>query len=437
MSRQRLGRNVALFAALDSVAVAAIAGITAYSLDNPWVIAAVTLAGALLLAIATLRRPLHRIDANLGALRDGARGFADGDFSLRLRMTGDDEITDLVQIYNEVGDQLRAERHDTLQRELLFETVLQATPLALVLTTGGRIMYANRAARDVFAGGEHLEGRRFGELLDRAPDLRDAFAAERDALFTTGGEQYHLSHRTFHLNARPHELWIANRLTPEVRRQEVEVWKRAIRMMSHELNNSLAPIRSLFHSARIIRNREDQWHRMDEITSTVEERLDYLQRFLDGYAAFARLPKPRRDSTAWLDVLRSVQQIVEFRIGEPQPSHRGDIDRAQVEQLIINLVKNAAEARSAAEEITVSVERRPGGSLLVVSDRGEGMSEQAMTRAVLPFWSTKSGGSGLGLPLCNDIVEGHGGHLRIATRAGGGTVVSCWFPDSVAANAGS
>jgi nitrogen fixation/metabolism regulation signal transduction histidine kinase len=432
--RQRLGRNLGVLVALDGLAIAAIAGATARYLHDPYVVAAVTLVAALLLGMATLRRPLRRIDANLGALRDGARGFADGDFSLRLRVTGDDEITDLVQIYNEVGDQLRAERHDSLQRELLFETVLQSTPLAIVLTAGGRIIYANRVARDVFAGGDHLEGRRFDELLDRAPDLRDAFASERDVLFTTGGEQYHLSHRTFHLNARPHELWIANRLTPEVRRQEVDIWKRAIRLMSHELNNSLAPIRSLFHSARIIRDREDQWHRMDEITSIVEERLDYLQRFVDGYAAFARLPKPRREPTAWLDVLQSVRQIVEFQIAEPLPSHRGDIDRVQVEQLIINLVKNAAEARSSSDEIRVSIERRPGGSLLMVSDRGEGMSEQAMTSAVLPFWSTKSGGSGLGLPLCNDIVEGHGGHLRIATRPGGGTIVSCWFPESTAAS---
>lgn len=433
--RRRLGRGLALIFVIDALAVAAIAGLTTRVVHDVYIIAAATFAAALLLGMATLYRPLHRVDANLGALRDGTRGLADGDFSLRLRMTGDDEITDLVQIYNEVSDQLRAERHETLQRELLFETVLQATPLAMVLTTGSRIVYANRAARDVFGGGENLEGRLFDELLDSAPDLREAFASERDALFTTGAEQYHLSHRTFFLNARPHELWIAHRMTPEVRRQEVEVWKRAIRMMSHELNNSLAPIRSLFHSARIIRNREDQWHRMDEITATVEERLDYLQRFLDGYAAFARLPKPRRESTAWCDVLRSVQQIVDFRIAEPLPSHAGNIDRAQVEQLIINLVKNAAEAKSAADAIVVSIERRAGGSLLVVSDRGEGMSEQAMTRAVLPFWSTKTGGSGLGLPLCNDIVEGHGGNLRISTRAGGGTVVSCWFPDVTAAAA--
>ena len=425
-TRRRLGRTLGWIIAIDGVVIAAVAGVLAQSLA----VALATGAVALLVGVATLRPTLRRLDTNLGALRDGARGLVEGDVSLRLRVTGDDEITDLVQFYNETGDQLRAERHETLQRELLFETVLQATPMAIVLTTGGYVVYANRSARDVFGGGEHLEGRRFDELLDLAPELRDAFTSERDALFTTAGEQYHLSHRTFYLNARPHELWTANRLTPEVRRHEVDVWKRTIRMMSHELNNSLAPVRSLFHSARIIRNREDQWHRMDEITTTVEERLDYLQRFLDGYAAFARLPKPRREPTAWADVLRSVQQIVEFRIEEPLPAHSGDIDRAQVEQLIINLVKNAAEAKSAAEAIVVSVERGAGGSRLVVSDRGEGMSEQALTRAVLPFWSTKAGGTGLGLALCNDIVEGHGGSLRIATRPGGGTVVTCWFPDA-------
>jgi nitrogen fixation/metabolism regulation signal transduction histidine kinase len=428
--RRRLGRTLAWIIAIDAIAISAIAGIAAHYIHNAVFVGAATMIAALVIGILTLNRHLHRIDGSLGALRDGARGLGEGDVSLRLRVTGDDEITDLIQIYNEVGDRLRAERHETLQRELLFETVLQATPLAMVLTTAGRIVYANRAARDVLGGGERLEGRRFEEILANAPDLREAFSSERDALFTTGGEQYHLSHRTFYLNARPHELWTANRLTPEVRRQEVEVWKRAIRMMSHELNNSLAPIRSLFHSARVIRNREDQWHRMDEITGTVEERLDYLQRFLDGYAAFARLPRPRREPTAWLEVLRSVQQIVEFRIAEPLPSHQGNIDRAQVEQLIINLVKNAAEAKSASDEITVAVERTSGGSKLIVSDRGEGMSEQAVTRAVLPFWSTKAGGTGLGLPLCNDIVEGHSGSLRITTRPGGGTAVTCWFPDA-------
>jgi two-component system, NtrC family, nitrogen regulation sensor histidine kinase NtrY len=425
----RLSTAIALRVAIDIVVLVAAAAAAARFTHEPLLVAAATAAVAVPLSYALLRAPLRRMRVNLGALTDGVRGVSDGDYSLRLRVTGRDEITDLVAMYNDVGNLLRAQRNETLQRELLFETVLQATPLAIVLTAeSGRVVYANRAARELFTPGERLEGRMLDELLGGAPALRDAFSQERDTLFTSGSESYHLARRTFYLNGRAHLLWMANRLTPELRRQEVEVWKRAIRVLNHELNNSLAPIRSLFHSARVIRDRPEQWHRMDEINAAVEERLDYLQRFLDGYAAFARLPKPRPAATPWLDVLHAVQQIVPFRIAEP-PSHAGNVDRAQIEQLVINLVKNAAEAGSGADAIVVDVQRRAGGSLLSVSDRGEGMSDETITRALLPFWSTKPGGSGLGLPLCNEIVDAHGGHLRIARRDGGGTVVSCWLPD--------
>jgi len=427
----RLSTTIALLAAIDIAALIAAAAIAAHYTTKPLLVAAAVAVVALPLTWLLLRAPLRRMRVNLGALTDGVRGFSDGDFSLRLRVTGRDEITDLIAMYNAVGNVLRAQRSDTLQRELLFETVLQATPLAIVLTAeSGRVVYANRAARELFTPGERLEGRLLvDDVLRAAPALREAFASDRDTLFMSGNESYHLSRRTFYLNGRAHLLWIANRLTPELRRQEVEVWKRAIRVLNHELNNSLAPIRSLFHSARVIRDKPEQWHRMDEINAAVEERLDYLQRFLDGYAAFARLPKPRPEPARWRDMLDAVQQIVPFRIASPPPAHASNVDRAQIEQLVINLVKNAAEAGSKAEEIVVDVERRASGSLLSVSDRGEGMSDETITRALLPFWSTKPGGSGLGLPLCNEIVDAHGGHLRIARRDDGGTVVSCWLPD--------
>jgi len=427
--RRRLSRTIALLAVADAVALAVLAAFITRFTNRPLVIIAIMLFVGLPLTWLLLRHPLARMRANLGALTDGVRGFADGDFSLRLRVTGDDEITDLVALYNDIGNVLRANRNESLQRELLFETVLQATPLAIVLTAdAGRVVYANRAARDLFTPGARLEGRRLDEILAAAPAMREAFSGDRDTLFTAGSESYHLSRRTFYLNGNAHVLWIANRLTPELRRQEVEVWKRAIRVLNHELNNSLAPIRSLFHSARVIRHREEQWHRMDEINAAVEERLDYLQRFLDGYANFARLPAPRPEPVQWRDVLQSVQRIMPFQLPEPLPSHGGVVDRAQIEQLIINLVKNAEQAGSA--ETVVEVQRRAGGSLLVVSDRGEGMSDETIVRALLPFWSTRAGGSGLGLPLCNEIVDAHGGQLRISRRDGGGTTVSCWLPDA-------
>jgi two-component system nitrogen regulation sensor histidine kinase NtrY len=427
--RRRLSRTIAAAVVVDLIAVIAAAAVIAQYTQQPFVIAGITAAVAIPLTYLLLRGPLRRMRVNLSALTDGVRGFADGDFSLRLRVTGDDEITDLIAFYNEIGAILRTQRNESLQRELLFETVLQTTPLSVILTTDGdRVVYANRAARDLFAP-DRLEGRRLNEVLAPAPALREAFTSERDALFAAGSETYHLSRRTFFLNGREHLLWIANRLTPELRRQEIEVWKRAIRVLNHELNNSLAPIRSLFHSARVIRDRPEQMYRLDEINDAVEERLDYLQRFLDGYSQFARLPKPRREEVAWSALLDSVQRIVPFRIVEPRPSHSSQLDPAQLEQVLINLIKNASDAGSPPGETEVAVERRAGGSLLVVSDRGEGMSEETMIRALLPFWSTRAGGSGLGLPLCAEIIDGHGGHLRIAHRDGGGSVVSCWIPD--------
>jgi nitrogen fixation/metabolism regulation signal transduction histidine kinase len=428
--RRRLGRTIAAAVIADLVVVIATAALTAqfYS-AKPIVIALLTTIVALPLTYLLLRGPLGRMSANLSALTDGVRGFADGDFSLRLRVTGRDEITDLIAFYNDIGAILRTQRNESLQRELLFETVLQTTPLAIVLTTDGdRVVYANRAARDLFTPGDRLEGRRLNELLREAPALREAFASERDALFSAGSETWHLARRTFYLNGHAHLLWIANRLTPELRRQEVEVWKRAIRVLNHELNNTLAPIRSLFHSARVIRDKPEQMYRLDEINAAVEERLDYLQRFLDGYSQFARLPKPRREVTAWADVLDSVQRLMPFRIAE-RPTHSANIDRTQMEQVLINLVKNATDAGSPSDEIDVSVERLAGGSRLVVSDGGEGMSDETIARALLPFWSTRPGGSGLGLPLCGEIIDAHGGHLRISRREGGGTSVHCWLPE--------
>ena len=428
--RRHLSRTIGIAVGVDLVAVIATAALTAkfYSAD-PIHIAAVTTFVALPLTYLLLRGPLSRMRANLTALTDGIRGFADGDFSLRLRVTGSDEITDLIAFYNEIGAILRTQRNESLQRELLFETVLQTTPLAIVLTTDGdRVVYANRAARELFTPGDRLEGRRLDEILRPAPALREAFASERDALFSAGSETYHLARRTFYLNGRAHLLWIANRLTPELRRQEVEVWKRAIRVLNHELNNTLAPIRSLFHSARVIRHKPEQLYRLDEINAAVEERLDYLQRFLDGYSQFARLPKPRPEPVAWKDLLESVQRVVPFRIPDP-PAHSSMIDRTQLEQVLINLVKNAADAGSKPEDVEVAVERRANGSLLTVSDRGEGMSDETIARALLPFWSTRTGGSGLGLPLCNEIIDAHGGHLRITHRDGGGTTVACWLPE--------
>ncbi len=222
MTKRRLTRTIALHltATIAIIAIAAGFGVHAFfnaSPRNAFFFGAVLFALGVVAMSLTMRAPLRRIRRNLGALVDGVRGFADDDFSLRLHVTGSDEITDLVAVYNDIGDVLRNQRNESVQRELLFETVLHASPLATILTSDrGRIVFVNRAARDLFGGGERIEGRRFDEIAEEVPQLAEALHSGASAIFTVGGETFQLARRSFYLNTREHVLLLIARLTQDL-----------------------------------------------------------------------------------------------------------------------------------------------------------------------------------------------------------------------------
>ena len=433
--RFSLAGKLGLLILAQGLGVAAVAASASWLRPWPWLVFASGAAAALVLALIVSGRVLGSARRTFLALTDGIRSFRDGDFSLRLAVTRRDELGDLVGLYNEMGDALREERHDIYQRELLLDTVLQGAPMGIVLTgPTGRVAYANRAARQLLSGGRRLEGQSFETVLAACPvEVRDTLTQPGDALFTVpveGEEEtYRVARRTFQLNMQPHVLYVVERLTPELRRQEVEVWKKAIRIMNHELNNSLAPIRSLVHSARHVVGRPEHEHRLEGIFETLEERATYLSEFLEGYARFARLPRPQKREVDWADFLEGVQRMTPFALDGRPPAEPGHFDPAQMQQVLLNLLKNAYEAGSADGEVKVSVHRTIDGTAAVrVLDRGRGMDDEVMKRALLPFYSSKPAGTGLGLPLCQEIVEGHGGRLRVQARPGGGLVVTCTLP---------
>src|SRR5690606_10133886 len=174
------------------------------------------------------------------------------------------------------------------------DTVIQSTPTALVLTDDAdHVVYTNMAARRMFLDGRRMEGLTFQDLLaERRPEFLKAARDGRDGLFTvgTGAEEiFHLSHGSCSRNTRPDRLYLFKLRTRELTRQEVTAWKKVIRVISHELNTSLAPISSLAHSARELARRGDH-ARLDRAFSSIEERADYLKQFIEGYARFAKLP---------------------------------------------------------------------------------------------------------------------------------------------------
>ncbi|MBV8518696.1 MAG: ATP-binding protein [Acidobacteria bacterium] len=395
-------------------------------------------ATTLLILFPVMLRSAHRIalhvDVALTGLDDGLRAFRDGDFSMRLAVHADRETGGIKQLYNEVADVLRAQRADLYQKELLLDTILQRTPMAVVLLNGAdRVVYSNAAARELFTGGARLDGSRFAGIAARleAP-VRDALAAQADAIVTLHGtgqdETFHLTQRTFRLNTLEHRLILAERLTSELRRQEVAVWKKAIRVINHELNNTIAPISSLFHSARIAQEQPERRHKLAEIYESIEERLQFLRAFLEGYAQFARIPTPRKERLRIGEVLDDVRALYAFAT-EGDARTELNADRAQLQQVLINLVKNAHESGSAPDAIVVSIHRgTDGGAILRVTDAGRGMTDEVLRQALVPFYSTKTSGSGLGLPLCNEIVEAHDGRMRLQSRPDAGTTVTIWLP---------
>lgn len=412
---------------------AVLAVVSVHLIDNAlWGLYPVLFA-AIPLALYVARASMRRVLQVMRALNAAVASYRDGDYSVSLVNARNDELGDLVRLLNEMGATVREQRQQIVQRELLLDTVVQNTPVALVLTeASGRIAYANVAARHVFNDGRSLGGQDFLQILASLPPVvQETVNAGEDALFTVPvdglDETFHVSRRAFNLQGRGHMLYLFRRMTRELSRQEVATWKKVIRVISHELNNSLAPISSLANSGAKATRRGVAVD-LPALFAAISERVEHLHGFIDGYARFAKLPAPRVEPHDWQCFFIDLRQHAQFRLSGTLPSAPGWFDRPQIEQVLINLLKNAVEAGSAPESVELSVTESADEFRIDIADRGSGMSETVFANALLPFYSTKRSGTGLGLALTREIVEAHGGRIQLANRPGGGLLVRLVLP---------
>ena len=450
MSRRSF--TLRLFLRLLPVLALAAAGpwLLAYWMDHGWAVTLVSTVLLLALMWWTLRRATAPVRSLLRALSGTTSSYRDGEYNFSVYWPGDDELGDLVKAHRELGDVLREQRQGLVQRELLLDTMVQNTPVSMLLLANGgdgiqRVVFSNLAARKLLHNGWKLEGQRMEDVLETMPvELRDAIMRGGDSLFAVrvteeDGQEpdeddeqvYHLSRRNFHLNGRPHDLLLVRLLTAELRRQEVQTWKKVIRVISHELNNSLTPIASLAHSGGEL-VRRSKTERLESVFSTIEERARHLEGFIRGYARFAKLPQPQLQNVQWAQFLGGLQLQIPFRMDELPEDLQGRIDIAQMGQALLNLLKNAHEACGEADppndNVELRVTRLPQWLRIEVLDRGKGMNEAVLQNALMPFYSTKRNGTGLGLALTREIVEAHGGRVALQNRREGGLCVSILLP---------
>lgn len=414
-----------------------------YWLDNTVAGIATSLLLVLVLLVFSVRMAFKSVNHTLQALSNTLLSYQDQDFSISIANTRRDELGKLITQHNKLGDLMRRERQNVYQRELLLDTIIQTTPLAILLTNqNGRVVYSNAAAGKLLQQ-KALDGLELSHLIAIfEDDFIDVINSDNGGMCIVNTDDipeiYHLTKSEFTLNAQLHHLYVFKHMTHELNRREVAIWKKVIRVISHELNNSLAPIASLANSGKALvqkkqleKKQPDQLegNRLNSLFESMSERADYLKSFIEGYAQFARLPLPKVEEVHIRSFLQSLTESAGVEFVSSIQIERGFFDPVQLQQVLINLLKNATEAGSPTDQIKVTFARQANNLLVTVQDRGSGMSADVLVNALLPFYSTKKTGTGLGLSLCREIAEAHNGRIAIHNREGGGLVVKILLPD--------
>jgi two-component system, NtrC family, nitrogen regulation sensor histidine kinase NtrY len=363
-------------------------------------------------------RPLQTMSNLLLALREG-------DFSFRARgATRRDPLGDVLAEINGLGDILQTQRRGAIEATALLTAVIKEIDVAIFAFDAEQVLRLVNPAGQALLGQppERLLGRKaqaigLGECLEGEPSR-----ILKPASLPRAHGRWGMRRTTFREDGRPHQLVVFGDLSRPLREEQLKAWQRLVRVLGHELNNSLAPIKSIastLTSALERKPRLPDWEAdMQSGLGVIAARAESLERFLQGYSKLARLPPPQ---LAGCDLPALLKRVValEHRIGvelRNGPAAFLMADAAQIEHAVINLVKNAVEAslEQRSEKVRISWRIIAGIVEVWVEDSGAGIEETA--NLFVPFFTTKPEGSGIGLVLSQQIAENHGGSLALYNR---------------------
>ncbi|MAH21181.1 MAG: histidine kinase [Flavobacteriaceae bacterium] len=370
----------------------------------------------------------------LDALHDGIKSFKDGDFSIRIHPDGDKHLAPILNLYNDLARNLTEQRQTLSQKEHLLDSIVQASPMAIVLFNPFKqVVYHNQQANELLQIKGTLKGKELYSLLDNVNNPIATFLLEQGSGIVSFEHNdlkhsYYIANQTVTYNHQPHQLVLCKDLSIEIGKEELQLWKNAIRLISHELNNSLAPISSLTSSAEAILVKNTHLDLLPDILQTINQRASNLNVFIAKYAEFARLPKPNISKHSLASTLQSVQRLYSFELLADLPCEYAYFDVLQLEQVLINLLKNAHESGSKVSDIGIKVVKDYDRVRFAIVDRGQGITQGKISQVTLPFFSTKQGGSGLGLSICSEVINAHQGQLKIKNRSNGGVMVEFDIP---------
>lgn len=381
-----------------------------------------------LIAVPLSIFPLLRrqISLPLQTLSNLLAGLREGDYSINARASRGDAMALVIDEANSLVEVMREQRLGALEASALLQTVMSEIDVAVfTFDHENRLRLVNRSGERLLSKPkERLLGADAVSLgLDEFLGGQSPRTVQRQ--FGGGNGRWRVSRTTIREKGRPHELLVISDLSRELREEERGAWQRLVRVFGHELNNSLAPIKSIAGSlcnlVRQIPPPADLNEDLERGLGVVASRAESLDRFLGNFARLTRLPKPNRTEIAIGPLVRRVVQL-ESRLALeilPSPETNLPVDGDQLEQVLINLVRNAVDAATERDGGAVSIrwERKDGLLELSVLDNGPGLANTA--NLFVPFFTTKPAGTGIGLALSRQIVEAHDGDLELCNREDG------------------
>ena len=364
-------------------------------------------------------RPLQTLANMQAALREG-------DFSMRARVNNpEDALGELMREVNALSEMLREQRLGAMEASALLATVMGEIDVAVfTFDPESRLRLVNRAGERLLSQNQERLLGKTAEELGLADCLEGEMARTMDKNFPGRAARWGVRRTVFRQGGAPHQLLVVSDLSQALREEERQAWQRLVRVLGHEMNNSLAPISSIAQSLDTLLKREPRsadWE--DDLRrglKIIAERSDALSKFMRDYSRLARLPKPQMREVNLGSLVRAAASVetrlpVEVASG-PNVQLRADPD--QLQQVLINLIRNAADA-SLETEGRVSVSWQKNGASLWVFVRDEGLGIANPGNLFVPFFTTKPGGSGIGLALSRQIAEAHGGTVQLANRTEG------------------
>jgi nitrogen fixation/metabolism regulation signal transduction histidine kinase len=397
------------------------AGVAVYLLlqDRLWLL---VVEAVFVASLAAGLRLIRGLFGTIELVQTGAQFISDGDFTARFREVGQKEMDQLIHIYNRMIDHLREERTRLQEQHFFLDRVLTASPSGIVtLDFDERIAMVNPAAeRMLQAEADDLIGKNLTELGTAfANEMEGLEVGEARVIPLMGRRRVKCQKSQFLDRGFPRSFILMEELTEELRQSEKSAYEKLIRMMSHEVNNSVGSANSLLHSCLNYEDQIDPQDREDFVTalSVVISRTEQLNRFMRSFADVVRLPEPQLYPCEVEQVLDQIRVLVgpemarrniEWVWDIESPPEIVSMDRAQMEQAIVNIVKNSIEAIGENGKITVRMGKRGNRTFLTVEDTGRGISPDVRMQLFTPFFSTKENGQGIGLTLVQEILGRHG-----------------------------